>query len=244
MDYAPFLRAKNVHECPVGALALYLFAMYECEQFAFPNVEDVVEKAWYSSFLFFTENEQTRMKYNTEYAAMKAGFKFCNIASKKYTHATRSSGAIVAEANGASELAIRRLGNWQTSIAETCYMNAFPMEAIKAQAGFDPKNDAIYYPRAATEVPNALWGQIFVSIEPKLEALARGGNKDISAKCFLVTLRKLSRILIQDSVFLKEKHPKLFCWNHPVFNRYESNSVLQLASSLCILYNINSFNTK
>lgn len=204
----------------MGTLALYFFAKYHCEGYPFPLVEEMTQKAWLNKYLFFTSSETRPMHYSTEYDAMRAAFQACDIASHKFTHASRASGADAAESRGASELSIRRLGNWVNTVAEAVYMSKFPVQALKAQGGFHVHTEEIFYDRDNVSVPEVLWRQVFPEIEGKLEALSSASNPSISGKNYLEALRFLSKVLLQDAPFLIQQYPDFFCWKKPIFQRY------------------------
>ncbi|POM69650.1 Hypothetical protein PHPALM_14049 [Phytophthora palmivora] len=58
--------------------------------------------------------------------------------SKAKTYAARGSGSRMAELAGATDSQIRRLGRWNASSMEGCYLTALQREATRSLAGFPP----------------------------------------------------------------------------------------------------------
>lgn len=218
---APFLRHSNPCECAVSSLAMYLFARYEICGEKIPNIAVTeLERKWYDVYLLYGKSPTSGVSYSSNLYSIKRAFLSCGIQATKFTHAPRSAGAITAEMNGASEGSIRRLGGWQGPVLTECYLRTFPMEAIKALANMDPKLP-IFLPRNQLQPEKALIDKIFYGIEEMMQKHKKLDNPDIAGQQFLTTLRKLSIVLLQDSVLLMKKWPHHFIWKHEIFQSDE-----------------------
>ena len=98
------------------------------------------------------------------------------------------------------------------------------MGAIRPLAGFAPdSNKSFNIPRDTLEPPEALTAAVFPSVD-RWVALHDDVNntevdKSVTGKATLRMLQYLRRVLIQDSVFLRERWPHLVIWDDPIFKR-------------------------
>lgn len=142
------------------------------------------------------------------------------MSSKAVTHITRGSAVKIAELHGTSEGECRRLGRWNNQAMEGCYLSSIPREAVRSLAGFPPKLKSFFLKRAALDPPEELQRMIF----PQLDSLLFKHKKkhadiDDSRAClgFLELLQFMRVVILQDVVFLKQKHPNFFVFKAAVF---------------------------
>ncbi|ETL77352.1 hypothetical protein L917_21708 [Phytophthora nicotianae] len=87
----------------------------------------LMPEKWYDvKVLKSAKDAATAMTYRAHYDATVKAFTALGMHSKAKTHAARGSGARMAELAGATESQIRRLGRWNTSAMEGCYLSALP----------------------------------------------------------------------------------------------------------------------
>ena len=80
----------------------------------------------------------------------------------------------MAEVAGAAEAQIRRLGRWNNSAMEGCYLTALPREAMRSLAGFSPRPGSYYLQRAAVKPGESLLKSVFPDVDRWLEAHETG----------------------------------------------------------------------
>ena len=86
------VRHKDVAQCPVGALAFYLFHRFHLFGEDFPDLS--TNQAWYSIFLFRDRSKYTPLTYAQQWKAISTCFADLHIQSSKKTHAMRGQGEI------------------------------------------------------------------------------------------------------------------------------------------------------
>lgn len=136
-EFGSCIRHINVEVCPVGALTLYLFYRWCVQMELLPNF--LAPEDWYDIKLLKSNKNPTKsMTYRSHYDATIKAFTALGMHTKAKTHAARGSGARMAELAGATDSQIRRLGRWNASAMEGCYLSALPREAMRSLAGFPP----------------------------------------------------------------------------------------------------------
>ena len=160
--------------CLLGHLALYLFWRWHVDSESFPSF--ATSKDWYDIKLLKANSEDltASLSYRGHYDAVVKAFKALGINAKAKTNARRGSGARVAEIAGASEAQIRRLGRWNNTTMDGCYLTALPREAMRSLAGFPPGPGAFYLPRAAVQPRDTLRKRVFPEVDRWLEAQETG----------------------------------------------------------------------
>jgi Centromere DNA-binding protein complex CBF3 subunit, domain 2 len=136
----------------------------------------VSSKDWYDVKVLRAKTEESTatLSYRAHYGAIVKAFEALGIRAKAKTHASRGSGARMAEVAGATEAQIRRLGRWNNNTMEGCYLTALPREAMRSLAGFPPGLGAFYLPRAAVQPGDALLKRVFPEVDRWLEAQETG----------------------------------------------------------------------
>ncbi|OWY91439.1 hypothetical protein PHMEG_00039979 [Phytophthora megakarya] len=133
------------------------------------------------------------MTYRAHYDATIKAFTALGMHSKAKTHAARGSGARMAELAGATEAQIRRLGRWNASTMEGCYLSALPREAMRSLAGFTPDRNTFFLERASLIPPEHLQTQIFPFIETYMAAYMQESAPHVATGGFLDLLRAFTR---------------------------------------------------
>ncbi|OWZ08441.1 hypothetical protein PHMEG_00019017, partial [Phytophthora megakarya] len=153
-EFGSCIRHCNVEVCPFGSLALYLFFRWCVQMEDVPNF--LVPENWYDiKVLKSGKGPTTSMTYRAHYDATIKAFTALGMHSKAKTHAARGSGARMAELVGATESQIRRLGRWNASTMEGCYLSALPREAMRSLAGFTPDRNTFFFGARIAKSPRA-----------------------------------------------------------------------------------------
>ncbi|GHJ89143.1 hypothetical protein NliqN6_5545, partial [Naganishia liquefaciens] len=118
-QYMGAIRNRNWNECPLGAMAMWLFYRFQLsgETFgahydSFPRMDEPSQ--WYPIWLFPGKKKDAPISADAHAKATKAVLERAGVRqlSKKVTHIFRGSGARMADLFGASETDIRRGGRW------------------------------------------------------------------------------------------------------------------------------------
>jgi hypothetical protein len=211
------LRTKNVRICPFGSLALYLFCRFHIDNEEFPDFSS--SNSWYDTFLLRNDtNPNQELSYRAHNAFISECMRECNIATKSKTHATRGSGARLADLGGASDSQIRRLGRWNTSAMEGCYLSQLPREAMRVLAGFPSSPGSFFLKRAQVNPAEELQSLVFPQVEHWLTRQHENtAEQNIAAGGFLLLLKTMRAIVLQDAVALQQFFPDHFLFQHPIF---------------------------
>ena len=229
-EVGSFVRNKDVALCPLGALALYFFVVFQIWNKPFPNLQR--NSDWYDLYLMPGEVANKPLSFSTHYKAIKDMLDSLGIKSTVKTHMGRGSGSRMADVLGASEPDIRRSGRWNQQ-AVSCYLTSLPRETMRTLAGFPKDRGHFYISRAAVVPPESLQQQIFPDVTHWLAVHGISGEADIEDQSvqhsiatdgFLMLMVLLRTVFLQDSVFLRDLYPSLFIWKHPIFETTEYQS--------------------
>ncbi|POM80479.1 Hypothetical protein PHPALM_1680 [Phytophthora palmivora] len=134
-EFGSCIRHTNVEVCPIGALALYFFFRWYVQMESIPDF--LQPQKWYDVKVLRSGKEPTTtaVSYRANYDATAKAFTSLNMYSKAKTQAARGSGSRMAEVAGATDSQIRRLGRWNASAMEGCYLTVLPREAMRSLAG-------------------------------------------------------------------------------------------------------------
>ena len=92
----------------------------------------------------------------------------------------------MAEANGADDASIRRLGQWSSGTMEKCYFTTLPKQAMRAVAGWNPDGMGYFLPRATLKPLRSFRCQIFPEVDTWQQRIREGEiPADIAAGGFL-----------------------------------------------------------
>ena len=152
------------------------------------------------------------MKTNTYARAVKYVLGDLGIIVTHFAHLGRQLGAKILEMLEIESEEIRRLGNWNPSMQDSCYSTKLPMKPIRRLAGFTTSGGMYYNPRTALEVPMNLQratpiGQwVFNALDTVKNTNANGGSL-YTAQNFLEFLTELNIVFLQDMAALLIEHP-------------------------------------
>lgn len=168
---------------------------------------------------------------NEEKDACDAGFRYDRICSPYHAMSfsmfdhlfifSTFAAARAANADGASEDAIRRHGRWATSDAMSrFYLGSIAREAVRVLAGFKVEKGYFYLERASIVPPQDLLKEIFPTVRPTLEAMLQSNRTKSAIETigFLRLMDYLKLVILQDSVLLKDAFPNCPLWSYKPFN--------------------------
>lgn len=101
------------------------------------------------------------------------------------------------------------------------YLSPFSCPVARALAGFSEKGGDIHYQRCLLEPPRELSQMVFPLIEENIAKVATYSHtkstSDMAAAKFLLLLKHLRTVLLQDSAVLQRRYRQLELWKQPVF---------------------------
>ncbi|DAZ94047.1 TPA: hypothetical protein N0F65_010086 [Lagenidium giganteum] len=112
---------------------------------------------------------------------------------------------------------IRRLGRWNMSSMEGCYLTALPRKAVRALAGFPADQQSFFLARALNDPPATLQAMVLGFVDTIWTQYMSQDVQFIAAGGFLTLLKYLR----QDAVVMMEHCPSHLLWKHPVFSSTE-----------------------
>lgn len=214
-EYACMIRSRDPLVCPVGALGFYLFIRFHVDQEPFPDLAD--KRSWYNMKILRHYRDSTKeISAHLHRSSIREHLKNAGISSKHSTHTSRAGGAVFAELQGASEDAIRRLGRWNPSSMESCYLSNIPISAVKSMAQFRPEED-IFLKRATLDPPASLQQQVFPCLENFLTENGTPQSTDVGTCGFVRILLYLRKVILQDAVVMRRLFPNSRVWSDPIF---------------------------
>ena len=189
------------------------------------TVEDWLDNAaWFDIKLLVDagrgDTDRTEPMSNDTYSkAMKDLLAKLGIPSNHWVHLGRVVGPRILEMLEVESEDIRKLGNWDPTIQETCYSTHIPLAPMRRMAGFTSANGMHYNPRTTVKPPPELILQtpfgFAVSME-LLQANEEDYQKKYTAIAFLRFLNDLAVILLQDAAAMMVRHPERR--EHPVYS--------------------------
>jgi hypothetical protein len=219
LEYGAVLRHRNYQSCPVGALAAYLFWRWHLSGEPFPCFR--ASQDWYAIKLLKRDNSNLnkQLSDSTANSWTRRLYSLSGIKGSKVSHMPRSSGARIAEANNVSEAQIRRGGRWNSDQMTGCYLTDLPRQFMRGMADFEPDYASSYFiPRDTIRPPPSLRRQVWPQLDRwrqahlDLPGASEVVEPNLAAGGFLELLDKLRDVFLQDSVFVRQKHPR-----HPIF---------------------------
>ncbi|TFY77579.1 hypothetical protein EWM64_g6432, partial [Hericium alpestre] len=234
VDEHGVIRHRIVELCPVGAVALHLWAYFHVLSKPVPDfVPDFTDTAfgefgrrdWYVYHLFYGKDISRRMTYENHHGRLKRMHILNDIAISKVTHATRHYGALNARNHGASIASTKAMGGWNESSGafRGCYDRSLPLDALLASAMFNGREPSSYFlARDVLAPPEHLLCLIFPWVEQEQRALAERAHErvgsDIALENFLKVLLWFRRVILQDTAVLFSRRPELLIFSWPPFN--------------------------
>ena len=142
------------------------YRFFITQEFSDPNFPWDNNSSWFDVKLLVTpqapiENSVSHdytkpMKTNTYARAMKYVLDDLGIIVTHFAHLGRQLGAKILEMLEIESEEIRRLGNWNPSMQDSCYSTKLPMKPIRRLAGYTTSGGMYYNPRTALSVPTCL----------------------------------------------------------------------------------------
>ncbi|OWZ42933.1 hypothetical protein C343_03961 [Cryptococcus neoformans C23] len=121
IQYSTLLRNKDVTQCPVSFLVLYLFARFHFSEESFinsdvpfPSLKNRQDRYHIPLFVSRQPDTITRLKYDALNKSVRKALRSCGIHCRASTHTSRKWGAQLTEDGGAPEEDIMRQGRWCT----------------------------------------------------------------------------------------------------------------------------------
>lgn len=163
------------------------------------------------------------MKTNTYARAVKCVLEDLGIVVTHFAHLGRQLGAKILEMLEIESEEIRRLGNWNPSMQDSCYSTKLPMKPIRRLAGFTTSGGMYYNPRTALSVPMALQqstpiGRWVFNALGKVKSANSNGGQLHTAQNFLEFLVELNIVFLQDMAAIIIEHPSRLS-NHKGFEQ-------------------------
>lgn len=146
------------------------------------------------------------------------------------------SGARAANASGAGEEAIRRHGRWSGDRMTQCYLSPISLEPVRVLAGF-PKERGSYFLKRNIDPPTELQQSIFPLADEWYDRIVNSRvDGSIAAIGFLRLIKYLRKVLLQDSLILREQFPESCIWKQAPFScdayqRYYDDAQRVIATS-------------
>lgn len=217
-EYGSCIRNKDVDECPIGAMALYLFMRFQVNGEQFPDLQR--RDNWYKTVLFKDKSPTTAVTYHQQHHAAKKSHTSCGVKISKVTHAPRSFAATKTLSDGASYDHVRAGGRWKGGKMERCYINDLPRVAMRIQAGFPKKQGSFFLKRAVVTPSMPLQQLVFPEVDDWLQKLDNEDYQcdgDIAAQNFAYMMRNFRVVVLQDSILLRATFPDHPIWQHSVW---------------------------
>ncbi|KAG2215396.1 hypothetical protein INT45_009470 [Circinella minor] len=206
---------------------------WHMENESFP--EFTARQDWYDIHVLKGLDRTKPITYNTQRDGYMEALNAVGVNSSKITHINRGSALRAIADQDVPDNEQWRIGRWGSDRMVGCYLTSLPKQAMRALAGFySQKAGAFWLPRSAVDPPQELQRLIFPKIEYWENMFERGAiQKDLAGPNFLVLLKYLRIVFLQDSVVLKQQHPTHFLWSHaifdnPLYKQYEIDLSSQL----------------
>ncbi|KAG2214157.1 hypothetical protein INT45_002647 [Circinella minor] len=204
LEYGAAIRHRSVEVCPLGAMAFHFFCRWHMENESFP--EFTARQDWYDIHVLKGLDRTKPITYNTQRDGYMEALNAVGVNSSKITHINRGSALRAIADQDVPDNEQRRIGRWGSDRMVGCYLTSLPKQAMRALAGFySQKAGAFWLPRSAVDPPQELQRLIFPKIEYWENMFERGAvQKDLAGPNFLVLLKYLRIVFLQDSVVLKQ----------------------------------------
>mgnify|MGYP002784412878 CR=1 FL=1 len=232
--YGRATRHKDVRYCAIGALSFYLtYRFFITDEFSSPNFPWTNNSSWFDVKLLVTpqipiENSSATdytkpMKTNTYARSIKHVLGDLGIVVTHFAHLGRQLGAKILEMLEVESEEIRRLGNWNPSMQDSCYSTKLPMKPIRRLAGFTTSGGMYYNPRTAVTVPTSLQqatpiGRWVFNAMNQVKTMNSNGGQLYTAQNFLEFLTELNIVFLQDMATMMIEHPSRLT-NHKGFEQ-------------------------
>jgi hypothetical protein len=213
---------------------MYLtYRFFITEEFSHPNFPWHDNSSWFNVKLLVTPqipivnssaHDYTKpMKTNTYARSIKHVLEDLGIVVTHFAHLGRQLGAKILEMLEVESEEIRRLGNWNPSMQDSCYSTKLPMKPIRRLAGYTTSGGMYYNPRTALPVPIALQeatpiGKWVFNAMNTVKTRNANGEQLYTAQNFLEFLTELNIVFIQDIAAMMIEYPSRLS-NHKGFEQ-------------------------
>ena len=218
--YGRMAQNFDVNLCPVGALGFYLMYRFarskEMEQIDFSDNKDWFNIKLLTSFQSTKPYNEKCMQDKSYATAVKRICKKERIPTSHFVHIGRVLGSYECELNKDLREDISNLGNWGLNVQETRYSTKIPMGIIRSKARLSHKVN--WNPRIGLSPPKVLTDSVFPwlgAARAKLDMDGKGNEMKVTARCFLLLMKDLAEIVIQDAAALAVEFPERMA--HPMF---------------------------
>ena len=233
--FGRIMRHWDPRLCGIGGLAMYLMLRFqltkEPEMFDF-----LINDSWFNTKLIHNmsrrkrknpcnttneSNTDTNVDTNECWKIMNKGvytkkvtncLKALGIASRKKEHIRRDTAPAIMDLEEVCGLDQRNMGNWSADVFQKSYSKRLPLGALRALAGF-PKEKGKYR-SARTTFQGEHQHQVFAKkIFPCADAIVGDNeiNNHKTSKAFLVFLRNMRWVILQDATILIKVHGRTHC---------------------------------
>lgn len=206
------IRNYEVELCPIGSLGFYLLYLWDVKQEVPPDLSSV--SAWLDMLIIHGKAGNTHeMSGNGHVNVIRNCFLAVGVTAKPTTTINRLSGMRMLVCGGVDIAEIRLLSRCSNGeVLPGSYSTASPMASVKVLAGLEPQFELHILKRSSVDPSEDLQRMVFPWINAYLD-----GKKDflrtLAAQKFLVLLKHLRGVVLQDASILINRYP-----NHPVFD--------------------------
>lgn len=225
--YGRVLRHKNPELCAFGSLGFYLFYRFHFTHEMEPPPDFTENKAWFDMKLMIDATRVNRANNTTHVSDQgyaKVIKKACletKTPTKHFSHFGRVAGPAELEMMELDPMDIKLQGNWNPDVQETRYSAKLPLRAMRGLAGSKFEKGS-YYNFRVHEIPadreepleDELWPFVDVCLEQVYAAVEDDGLERFTAIHFLLLLKHLRLVILQDAACLMELHGRA---DHPLF---------------------------
>ena len=191
LEYGGVVRHRDVHLCPVMAVAMWLFWRWQVLSVptpCFTPTRDtqgrVTHLPWFDEYLVPGHHKTTQLmnpKTGLSYETMRSEADKAMssiehpVQSRKKTHIERSSGVTLAELSGVDYRDLEKLGHWANDVMSKTYLTGLPMKAVFKIAGWSETGDMAELHRAKYQFPDSLRRELFPFLEEARSVAQQNG---------------------------------------------------------------------
>ncbi len=227
-EQAAVFRHRSPFICPVGALGFHFFYLYEMQGVPPPLFDK--ERSWFTlrSFPDSLDDMTKALSYRKQVVMEELGYKQARVEQKgrAVTHRSRKQ-VQYAQMKGISKDECADAGRWSQDVMKKAYSRFVSHDFLLVMAGFH-KGDTHYIARDILPVPNDLQTSIWPWVDKFLQQIQDAREREseeegdldssIACRCFLLLLRWLRCVILQDAAFLIVEFPSHPLWQHEVFD--------------------------
>ncbi|OBZ66313.1 hypothetical protein A0H81_13774 [Grifola frondosa] len=208
-DYNCVLPNKDPLRCPIGALGLILYYIFDHENLIsqIPEWDWSSAATWRKTTLLFGKSIGKPCSAETLREMYRKFLQQTTIKAAKKLHLARRSVPTMMEDMGVNPDEIDAVGHWKGNVRREVYSAKIPKAAVTALAGFYV-GEQYNVPWASVEVPHALQVQIFPFVEPALANLKSRDKINHGTVNFLQLLQQLRPFFWRMLAAVKEAYPE------------------------------------